>query len=439
MTRVVGVHFRNNGRMYYFDPSTLDIHEGDGVIVETARGTEFAEVCLGITEVDDDSVVQPLAPVMRIATAQDKQDREANMAKEPAAYEIAQQKIAQHQLDMKLVSVEYAFNGAKIVFYFTADERVDFRDLVKDLASQFHTRIELRQIGVRDEAKLLGGLGPCGRPICCKEFLDDFRPVSIKMAKEQNLSLSPTKISGLCGRLMCCLQYEQSCYEEMKHLMPKAGKEIQTPDGNGIVMENNAITEKSRVKLIQEDGSYDFRWYHYSELAKPGEPAPTRREVPAGEADGQADAVSTENEFGQAYAAQRRANNGRRPMTARVKPQREAAPASTEAADPATAKEEELEAIAAKMENQDRSTAPRNNRRRRPSGGQQKRPADQQSASGNDQSSEATPSGDPTRRPSHRRRHRSGGSGRNGGGSNGGTGNGSGSTPTDSAPTGSAE
>lgn len=309
MTKVIGVRFRNNGRMYYFAPGELSIQLGDNVIVETAKGTEFGDVVMGITDVEDEQVVQPLAPVMRIATPADHQSREENIKKEPEAARIAQEKITQHQLDMKLVNVEYAFNASKIVFYFTADERVDFRELVKDLASQFHTRIELRQIGVRDEAKMLGGLGPCGRPICCKEFLDDFRPVSIKMAKEQNLSLSPTKISGLCGRLMCCLQYEQCCYDEMKHLMPRTGKEIQTPDGIGIAMENNAITEKTRVKLVQSDGSFDFKWYHYTELAKPGDPVPQRRdaEEPTHEAE--------QKDFGQVYAAARRTQGETRRQT----------------------------------------------------------------------------------------------------------------------------
>lgn len=283
MTRVVGVRFKNNGRVYYFDPGEHEIQAGDGVIVETARGTEFGDVAHVPADVPDEQVVQPLKPVLRVATKEDRTMRDQNAAKEGEAFEICQNKIEQHKLDMKLVDVEYTFNGSKVIFYFTADERVDFRELVKDLAGHFKTRIELRQIGVRDEAKMLGGLGSCGRPVCCKTFLDDFRPVSIKMAKEQNLSLSPTKISGLCGRLMCCLQYEQSAYEEMKKIMPRTGKEVQTPEGNGIAIENNAITEKTRVKLILPDGSYDLRWYHYTELAKPGDPPPKAREKPAPE------------------------------------------------------------------------------------------------------------------------------------------------------------
>lgn len=278
MTKVIGVRFKSSGRIYYFDPLEFDIKTGDGVIVETARGQEFGDVAHGVMDVDESQVVQPLKPVIRVATEEDRSMREANAAKEGDAFQLCQQKIAQHKLDMKLVDVEYAFNGSKVVFYFTADERVDFRELVKDLAAQFRTRIELRQIGVRDEAKMLGGLGSCGRPVCCKAFLDDFRPVSIKMAKEQNLSLSPTKISGLCGRLMCCLQYEQSAYEDMKRRMPRINSEVLTPDGQGIAVENNVITEKTRVRLTLADGSIEMRHYHYEELAKPGDPLPKRRQ-----------------------------------------------------------------------------------------------------------------------------------------------------------------
>ena len=266
MVKVIGVKFRNSGRVYYFDPGDLDIQAGQGVVVETARGVEYADVTMGVTEVEDDKVVSPLKPVQRIATDEDLRMRQYYWDKEKEAFPICEQKIAEHGLEMKLVNVEYNLTGSKVVFYFTADDRVDFRELVKDLAYVFKTRIELRQIGVRDEAKMLGGLGPCGRPVCCKQFLDDFRPVTIKMAKEQNLALSPTKISGLCGRLMCCLQYEESCYEQMHKLMPKTGKEIETPDGVGIVVENNVITEKTRVKLTAEDGTIDIREYPYEDL-----------------------------------------------------------------------------------------------------------------------------------------------------------------------------
>lgn len=274
MVKVVGIKFKTSGRIYYFDPLDLDFHVGDGAIVETSRGIEFGDVACDIKEVSESEIVPPLKPVLRIATEEDKAMRAQYAAKEPEAFALCEQRILDHGLDMKLVDAEYIFNGSKIVFYFTADERVDFRDLVKDLAYALRTRIELRQIGVRDETKMLGGLGPCGRPVCCSTFLDDFRPVSIKMAKEQNLSLSPTKISGLCGRLMCCLQYEQNVYESMKKVMPKVGKEINTIDGTGVVVENNAITEKTKVRLTAEDGTVDIREYPYTHLGPVGEPLP---------------------------------------------------------------------------------------------------------------------------------------------------------------------
>ena len=278
MVKVIGIKFKTSGRIYYFDPLDLPFHAGDGAIVETSRGIEFGDVTCDPKDVEESEIVAPLKPVVRIATEEDRQMREMYRAKEPEAMAICEEKIKEHGLDMKLVDAEYIFNGSKIVFYFTADERVDFRELVKDLAYLLRTRIELRQIGVRDEAKMLGGLGPCGRPVCCKAFLDDFRPVSIKMAKEQNLSLSPTKISGLCGRLMCCLQYEQCVYDEMKKLMPKVGKEINTMDGVGMVVENNAITEKTKVKLTMEDGTIDVREYPYTHLGPVGEPLPKAAE-----------------------------------------------------------------------------------------------------------------------------------------------------------------
>lgn len=274
MVNVIGVKFKTSGRVYYFDPLGLDVHKGDGVIVETARGLEFGEAVLAPTEVEEKDIVAPLKPVQRIATAEDIRLRDENAAKEADAFRVCQEKIAKHALDMKLVDVEYTFNGSKIVFYFTADERVDFRELVKDLAYVFRTRIELRQIGVRDEAKMLGGLGSCGRPVCCKTFLDDFRPVSIKMAKEQNLSLSPTKISGLCGRLMCCLQYEQAAYESMRKQMPKTGKTVVTVDGTGTVVENNVITERTRVRLMLPDGTVEVKEYPFTHIAPEGEPLP---------------------------------------------------------------------------------------------------------------------------------------------------------------------
>ena len=266
MATIIGVRFHNAGKLYYFEPGQLWPTAGDAVIVETARGLEYGEVVTGVHEVPDEEITPPLKPVVRIATVEDAQRQQENRRKEKEAYAICQKKIIEHKLEMKLVSVEYTFDGSKILFYFTANGRVDFRALVKNLAAVFKTRIELKQIGVRDEAKMLGGLGLCGRPVCCAQFMGDFQPVSIKMAKEQNLSLSPTKISGLCGRLMCCLQYEESCYEQMHKLMPKTGKEIETPDGVGIAVENNVITEKTKVKLTAEDGTIDIREYPYQDL-----------------------------------------------------------------------------------------------------------------------------------------------------------------------------
>ena len=266
MIRVISVKFRDGGKSYFFDPGELEINEGDGVIVETARGIEFADVVSPVQEIDEGRVVAPLKGVIRVATDYDRELRDTNRAKEKDAFDICVRKIAEHGLDMKLVDVEYSYNGSKVMFYFTADGRVDFRELVKDLAGVFRTRIELRQIGVRDEAKMLGGLGSCGRPVCCKAFLSDFAPVSIKMAKEQSLSLSPTKISGICGRLMCCLKYEQDCYESMRKQMPRPGRDVRTPDGDGTVLENNVITEKTRVRVTLADGTFDVRDYPFREL-----------------------------------------------------------------------------------------------------------------------------------------------------------------------------
>lgn len=249
MTKVVGVRFKDTGKTYYFDPKGLEIKKGDLVVVETARGMECGVAQYAPKEVAENEVTAPLKPVLRIATARDKQILEENKEKEKRAYEVCLQKIEKHKLDMNLTEVEYAFDGSKILFYFTADGRVDFRELVKDLASTFHTRIELRQIGVRDEAKMLGGLGVCGRPFCCSTFLNDFHSVSIKMAKEQGLSLSPSKISGTCGRLMCCLKYEQEAYLDLLRTTPKVNAVVSTPDGKGVVIDQNLLTGKLTVRL----------------------------------------------------------------------------------------------------------------------------------------------------------------------------------------------
>ena len=251
----MGVQFQKNGKMYYFDANGIEAQNGTFVIVDTVRGLDLGEVVLSPREMPALQDAESLKKVIRIATEQDIQHGRDNRIKEKEAFEICQKKIAEHKLEMKLVSVEYSFDGSKILFYFTANGRVDFRSLVKDLASVFKMRIELRQIGVRDEAKMLGGLGPCGRPICCGSFLSQFQPVSIKMAKEQNLSLNPTKISGVCGRLMCCLKYEQDHYEQTRKRMPKVGRTVSTPDGTGPVTELNIIRETVFVRLTNGDTS----------------------------------------------------------------------------------------------------------------------------------------------------------------------------------------
>ena len=249
MAEVIGVRFKEGGKVYYFDPDNRKVRLGDTVIVETARGVECGTVALENKQVKDDEIVYPLKKLLRKATKEDLRRVEENKKKEAEALRICEQKVAEHELDMKLVECEYSFDGSKILFYFTADGRVDFRALVKDLASVFRTRIELRQIGVRDESKMLGGLGVCGRPFCCSTFLGDFHPVSIKMAKEQGLSLSPTKISGTCGRLMCCLKYEQDAYTDLLKRTPKVGAIVKTPLGRGLVVDNNLLTQTLKVKM----------------------------------------------------------------------------------------------------------------------------------------------------------------------------------------------
>ena len=249
MAEVIGVRFKEVGKVYYFDPDKHTLKLGDTVIVETSRGVECGKVAIANKEVKDEDIVHPLKKLIRVATKEDLRRLEENARKEKEAMKICEKKIAEHKLDMKLVDVEYTFDNSKILFYFTADGRVDFRALVKDLASVFRTRIELRQIGVRDESKMLGGLGVCGRPFCCSSFLGEFHPVSIKMAKEQGLSLSPTKISGTCGRLMCCLKYEQDAYSDLLKRTPKVGAIVKTPAGKGLVVESNLLTQTLKVKM----------------------------------------------------------------------------------------------------------------------------------------------------------------------------------------------
>ena len=255
MVRVIGVRFRTGGKMYYFDPNEADVRSGDNVIVETARGLEYGTAVCDIKEVDESEIVQPLKPIIRIADENDRKAHEATMKRHAEALRICEEKIAKRGLEMKLIDVEYTFDNSKVIFYFTVDGRVDFRELVKDLASAFRMRIELRQIGVRDETKMMGGIGPCGRDLCCHSWLDDFETVSIKMAKVQNLSLNPSKISGICGRLMCCLQYENDTYIALKKGMPDIGEYVMTPEGRAVVDDVNILQSKVKTRLILEEGN----------------------------------------------------------------------------------------------------------------------------------------------------------------------------------------
>lgn len=266
MIKIVGVRFRNAGKIYYFDPKKLPIKKGDHVIVETARGVEYGNVVANPKEVPDDQVIQPLKAVMRIATAEDDVRVERNRAKEKDALRICAEKIRKHKLDMKLIDAEYTFDNNKVLFYFTADGRIDFRDLVKDLAAVFKTRIELRQIGVRDETKIIGGIGICGRALCCHTFLSEFAPVSIKMAKEQNLSLNPTKISGVCGRLMCCLKNEEETYEYLNNRLPAVGDRVTTEEGlKGEVQSVNVLRQTVKV-VVDLDDEKEIREYDVNRL-----------------------------------------------------------------------------------------------------------------------------------------------------------------------------
>ena len=257
MVKVVGVKFKSAGKVYYFDPDNLEVDIGTNVIVETARGMEFGTVNMTEKEVHPSEIVSPLKKIIRIADEKDHKKYEENLQKKERALRLCQDKIDKHKLEMKLIDVEYTFDNSKIIFYFTADGRVDFRELVKDLASVFKMRIELRQIGVRDEAKMMGGIGTCGRSLCCHSWLTDFEPVSIKMAKVQNLSLNPTKISGICGRLMCCLKYENDVYVELKRGIPDIGERIKTPDGVAVVVDTNILENKIKTRLVLEEGNKD--------------------------------------------------------------------------------------------------------------------------------------------------------------------------------------
>ena len=267
MTRVIGVRFRPAGKIYFFAPGKYNIHTGDKVIVETARGVEFGTVVTGQKDVEDDKITQPLKPVIRIATQDDIRKEEKNREKEKEAFGICLEKIRKHGLEMKLIDAEYTFDNNKVLFYFTADGRIDFRELVKDLASVFRTRIELRQIGVRDETKIRGGIGICGPPLCCNAYLSEFAPVSIKMAKEQNLSLNPSKISGVCGRLMCCLTNEEETYEELNSRLPSNGDHVTTPEGlRGDVQSVNVLRQQVKVIVTLDNDEKEIREYKASEL-----------------------------------------------------------------------------------------------------------------------------------------------------------------------------
>ena len=267
MTKVIGVRFRQAGKVYFFSPGKLHVKQGDKVIVETARGVEFGSVVTGPKDVKDEEITQPLKSVIRVATEEDKRNEQKNREKEKEAFDVCLEKIRKHELDMKLINAEYTFDGNKVLFYFTADGRIDFRELVKDLAAVFRTRIELRQIGVRDETKIRGGIGVCGRPLCCHTYLSDFAPVSIKMAKEQNLSLNPTKISGVCGRLMCCLTNEEETYEELNSRLPAIGDTVTTIEGlKGEVQSVSVLRQLVKVVVNLDDDEKEIREYKAKEL-----------------------------------------------------------------------------------------------------------------------------------------------------------------------------
>ena len=391
MTTVISVRFRSGSKTYYFDPRDLTVRTGDDVVVETAQGPEFAQCVEGNHEVSDDAVVKPLRPVLRIATDNDRHTAAYNRGREKDAFDICQKKIVQHGLDMKLVRVECSFDGSKILFFFTADGRVDFRELVKDLAGVFRSRIELRQIGVRDEAKMLGGLGICGRPFCCASYMDEFVPVSIKMAKTQNLSLNPTKISGTCGRLMCCLKYEQDAYEDAIKRMPKNDSFVVTPDGPGNVSDINVLKETVNVRLDERPDTP--RCYHNCEVcvlrngkgSRDGITVPKERPeryvepvaaeemlIPTLFSDFTADAADTApEEDAPARSSRRRSRGGRR----RGKSGESAAPAA-ETAQPAPKQEKQRPARPARGEKADKpapEAAEGKEPRREGEGGQRRR------------------------------------------------------------------
>lgn len=380
MTEVISVKFKNRGKSYYFSTNGKSVKTGQQVIVETSKGLEIADCIRGNHEVEDDTVIQPLRPVVRLATRDDLRVAEINKQREKEAFEICRKKIAEHGLDMKLVDVECNFEGNKTMFFFTSDGRVDFRELVKDLAGIFRNRIELRQIGVRDEAKMLGGIGICGRPFCCNQFIDEFQPVSTKMAKMQSMSLNPGKISGSCGRLMCCLRYEQEAYEELTKNVPKQGAFVETPAGYGIVTQVNLLRQMVKVKLDGE-GDDTVKTYRAVEVAavpggrpKDGETPPSVLKYipePEEEDEEEADewklpelfAADSGEEAQEDAAAQKKRSRSRRSRRGGKKPNGEAKPKL----------QTEQEASAREGKKPEAGPKPRNNRR-----GGGKKPAEQQ-------------------------------------------------------------
>ena len=427
MTEVISVRFRNGCKEYYFDPKGLTVPTDTDVIVETAQGPEFARCSQGNHQVEDDAVVKPLRGLIRIATDNDRHTAAYNRGREKEAFEVCKKKIQQHKLEMKLVRVECSFDGSKILFFFTADGRVDFRELVKDLASVFRARIELRQIGVRDEAKMIGGLGICGRPFCCSQFMDEFLPVSIKMAKTQNLSLNPTKISGTCGRLMCCLKYEQDAYEDAIRRMPKNDSFVLTPDGTGNVSDINVLKETVNVRL--DDRPEGARCYHNCEVcvlrngkgSREGIVVPDKRPERYIEpiAEEELPAITLVSDFDPDAAAaedgkRRRSRGGRGRRRGESAGER---PAEKAAADNKPARSEKADNPAGDKPNREGGSRRRRSGRRGSGGGQAAPAAAEAAPKKQERPAGEAPAGEKKRNNNRRRpRRRSGGGGKPNGG-----------------------
>ena len=427
MTEVISVRFRNGCKEYYFDPKGLTVPTDTDVIVETAQGPEFARCSLGNHQVEDDAVVKPLRGLIRIATDNDRHTAAYNRGREKEAFEVCKKKIQQHKLEMKLVRVECSFDGSKILFFFTADGRVDFRELVKDLAGVFRARIELRQIGVRDEAKMIGGLGICGRPFCCAQFMDEFLPVSIKMAKTQSLSLNPTKISGTCGRLMCCLKYEQDAYEDAIKRMPKNESFVLTPDGTGNVSDINVLKETVNVRL--DDRPEGARCYHNCEVcvlrngkgSREGIVVPDRRPERYIEpiAEEELPAITLVSDFDPDAAAaedgkRRRSRGGRGRRRGESAGER---PAEKAAADNKPARSEKADKPAGDKPNREGGSRRRRSGRRGSGGGQAAPAAAEAAPKKQERPAGEAPAGEKKRNNNRRRpRRRSGGGGKPNGG-----------------------